>query len=134
MRIDCELCVHHFTSNLASAVLGFCIFLDSRLIAILAVGPDCAGDTDLATQPPQECNSEQAAATILGFTQASWDNESGNEEQPSSADKGWDELTEREKAAALVLGYTRRMWESGTTQPASMEKDWAELTSCGDVY
>ena len=96
--------------------------------------PYCAGDAELATQPPQECNSEQAAATILGFTQASWDNESGNEEQPSSADKGWKELTERERAAALVLGYTSDMWDTGTPQPASTEKGWAELSSCGDAH
>ena len=70
----------------------------------------------------------------MGFTQASWDNESGNEEQPSSADKGWDELTEREKAAAVVLGYTSDMWDTGTPQPASTEKGWAELSSCGDAH
>jgi len=81
------------------------------------------------------CNSEQVAAGILGYTQVSWDNESGKEQQPVSADKPWAALTQHERSAAMVLGYTRAMWDnkSGSeSQPASADKHWAELTACGD--
>ena len=70
------------------------------------------------------------AAAILGYTKLSWDNASGREKQPSSADKGWDELTDKEREAAEVLGYTRSMWEN-EEEPAAMEKEWDELTSDG---
>ena len=59
------------------------------------------------------CNSEQVAAGILGYTQVSWDNESGKEQQPSSAKKRWTQLTFQERAAAAVLGYTGSMWDKG---------------------
>ena len=81
------------------------------------------------------CNSEQVAAGILGYTQVSWDNESGKEQQPVSADKAWAALTQHERSAAMVLGYTRATWDnkSGSeSQPASADKHWAELTACGD--
>ena len=71
---------------------------------------------------------------MLGYTQFSWENFSGEEPQPASADKAWAALTDDEKAAARVLGYTGTIWdnESGAeTQPASANKYWAELTSCG---
>ena len=72
---------------------------------------------------------------MLGYTQVSWDNESGEEKQPASADKYWANLTDSEKAAARVLGYTEKAWddESGSeAQPASAIKHWDELTSCGE--
>ena len=50
------------------------------------------------------CNSEQVAAGILGYTQVSWDNGSGKEQQPVSADKAWAALTQHERSAAMVLG------------------------------
>ena len=81
------------------------------------------------------CKDEQAAATALGYTQVLWDNASGKEKQPASADKAWAELTPKERAAATVLGYTAKSWdnESGAEpQPASADKYWAELTSCGE--
>ena len=81
------------------------------------------------------CNSEQVAAGILGYTQVSWDNKSGKEQQPVSADKAWAALTQHERSAAMVLGYTRATWDnkSGSeSQPASADKHWAELTACGD--
>ena len=56
--------------------------------------------------PPPGCISEQRAERALGFTQASWDNLSGEENQPSSWKKYWAELTDKEKAAAVVLEYT----------------------------
>ena len=80
------------------------------------------------------CTNERAAAAVLGYTRFSWDNFSGKEPQPSSADKYWSGLTDKEKAAARVLGYTGKIWdnESGVEpQPASVDKHWAELTSCG---
>ena len=85
--------------------------------------------------PFSGCNSEQAAAEALGYTQVSWDNLSGKEKQPSSIDKHWSELTDKEKAAAVVLGYSATSWddESGSEpQPASADKHWAELTACGE--
>ena len=81
------------------------------------------------------CVNEQRAAVVLGYTKASWDNLSGKEKQPSSWDKYWAELTDKEKAAAVVLGYTATIWdnESGSEpQPASVKKYWAELRACGE--
>ena len=70
----------------------------------------------------------------MGYTQVSWDNKSGKEEQPSSMEKDWDELAYREKLAAIVLGYNRKMWNRGKKLPPAMEKHWAELSTCGDVH
>ena len=80
------------------------------------------------------CNSEQNAATVLGYSQAVWDNESGKEPQPLSSDKAWGSLTEQEKEAAVILGYTEIIWDnkSGSElQPASVDKHWIDLTFCG---
>ena len=82
------------------------------------------------------CNSEQKAAQVLGYTQVAWDNASGKERQPASADKYWANLTDSEKAAAVVLGYNGTIWddESGSEpQPVSAIKYWDELTSCGEA-
>ena len=82
------------------------------------------------------CNSEQAAAGALGFTQGSWDNLSGQEKQPTSSDKYWTALTQHEQAAAIALGYTKTTWDnmSGSEpRPASASKGWSELTSCGEI-
>ena len=81
----------------------------------------------------KECNSELAAAIALGYTKISWENKIGIRKQPSSADKDWDELTDRELEAAERLGYTRKMWEKDK-EPAAMKKGWDELTSCGDGH
>ena len=81
------------------------------------------------------CNSEQKAAGVLGYTQVTWDNESGKAPQPSSLFKAWAALTEQEKEAAVVLGYTEIIWNdhSGSeSQPASADKHWIELTVCGE--
>lgn len=64
---------------------------------------------------------------MLGYTQVSWDDESGRELQPPSSEKYWAQLTDKERAAATVLGYTKAIWN----QPASVDKYWNELTSCG---
>ena len=80
------------------------------------------------------CNSEQAAAAVLGFSQAAWDNLSGQERQPWSASKSWLELSVNEKIAAVLLGYTQRSWDNDSgsePQPASAVKRWTELTACG---
>ena len=75
---------------------------------------------------------------MLGFTQISWDNESGNEKHPDSIFKEWEKLTDEEKAAAADLGFTERDWErrwdddqGSEPLPDSFYKPWAELTSCG---
>ena len=73
---------------------------------------------------------------MLGYTQVLWDNASGKERQPASADKYWASLTESEKAAAVLLGYNGTIWdnESGSDpQPVSAIKHWDELTSCGEA-
>ena len=36
---------------------------------------------------------EKEGATLLGYTELSWDNESGNEPQPAASDKYWADLT-----------------------------------------
>ena len=72
---------------------------------------------------------------MLGYTQASWDNLSGQEQQPWSSIKSWASFTDNEKAAAVVLGYSQTTWdnESGSEpQPSSFDKSWAELTACSD--
>ena len=85
------------------------------------------------------CGSEQDAAQVLGYTQASWDNLSGREQQPWTSIKSWFSLTANEKAAAEVLGYNETTWDdkSGSqAQPASALKIWDELTACptGNVH
>ena len=72
---------------------------------------------------------------VLGYTQVSWDNLSGQERQPWSSNKVWAELTDNEKAAAALLGYLPPTWDNASgneAQPASANKDWAELTACGE--
>ena len=79
-------------------------------------------------------NDEQTAAKTLGYTQVTWDDASGQETEPSSVDKYWDELTTEEKSGAVDLGFTAKTWdnESGKEkQPASEYKTWAELNVCG---
>ena len=72
---------------------------------------------------------------MLGYEQVTWDNLSGEEQQPWSSIKSWASLTDNEKAAAVVLGYTATTWDnkSGSeANPASAAKHWAELTACGE--
>ena len=79
--------------------------------------------------------SEQLAAQVLGYTQASWDNLSGKEQQPWSSIQFWASLTKHEKSAAALLGYTQTNWDNelGTQpRPASAFKSWSEMTECGD--
>ena len=78
-----------------------------------------------------DCDSEQDAARALGFTQRSWDNESGRERQPASEDKAWLQLTQRERRAATRLGYNQRLWDwlEPAQQPASAGKGWSELSN-----
>ena len=81
------------------------------------------------------CVSERAAAMALGFTQVSWDNESGEEQQPLTGFLTWAVLTDEEKAAASVLGYTATNWNDlswSAAQPTAVDKAWAELASCAD--
>ena len=78
------------------------------------------------------CNSEQKAASVLGYTEFTWDNPWAK--QPFSSDKTWGALAEQEKEAAVILGYTEIIWDnkSGSElQPASVDKHWIDLTFCG---
>ena len=71
----------------------------------------------------------------MGYTQVTWDNLSGREQQPWSSIKSWYALTASEKAAAAVLGYIQPMWDnrSGSErQPVSFYKHRDQLTACGD--
>ena len=82
-----------------------------------------------------ECFGEQAAAAALGYTQVSWDNLSGKEQQPFSSIKSWAALVATEKAAAVLLGYNQRTWDNDSgsePRPASAFKSWSELAACGD--
>ena len=84
---------------------------------------------------PSGCQSELAAAKALGYTQVSWDNESGNENQPSIDDKSWSEISAQEKALLTFFGYTEKTWdnESGEEErPASWEKPWSDLSVSGE--
>ena len=81
------------------------------------------------------CQSEQAAARVLGYTPVSWDNLSGGETQPWSSIKSWAALTEEEKAAAAVLGYIRPTWDNRgrfKPKPVSAMKMWSKLRSCAN--
>ena len=72
---------------------------------------------------------------MLGYTQISWDNESGEEQLPWASIKFWSSLTRNEKQAARALGYTQATWDnmSGSEpQPAAGAKAWAELIACPD--
>ena len=71
---------------------------------------------------------------MLGYTQVSWDNDSGEELQPWSLIKSWASLSANEKIAASFLGYSQKSWdnESGLEpQPPSVVKSWDEQSVCG---
>lgn len=80
------------------------------------------------------CKNQQSAATKFGYTQLTWDNKSGKEQQPPSAYKQtWSLLTDDEKAAAMVLGYTQTIWDDQSGEeinPASAGKYWSQLITC----
>ena len=70
---------------------------------------------------------------VLGYTRVSWDNESGEEQQPLASLQYWAALTDEEKAAGALLGYTATSWDnlSGSApQPAVLDKSWTQLKSC----
>merc|ERR1711939_1123321 len=96
----------------------------------------CGEDpVEATTATPLACNSERAAAVTLGYTQASWDNLSGKERQPWSADKHWYELSDKEQAAAALFGYTQKTWEGMSdgkhvVSSDQADKKWSELTTC----
>ena len=67
----------------------------------------------------------------MGFTESSWDNDSGEVSQPESVAKDWAKLTEKERAAAVDLGYTALSWERtpGWKGPwPSHAHSWSKLT------
>ena len=78
-------------------------------------------------EPGIGCVSERTAAQQLGFTQVSWDDESGKEPQPASSSKQWADLTAVEKKAAVALGYSQLSWDY--PWPAAADKAFAELTA-----
>lgn len=85
--------------------------------------------------PPLACDSERAAGVALGYTQVSWDDLSGKEEQPWSSIKHWAALTDTEQKAAGLLGYTQKNWDNDSKQeprPAAAFRFWAELAKCGE--
>ena len=74
----------------------------------------------------------KAAAIVLGYTQISWDNDSGVEGQPESSKLTWEKLTDysRKKTAALFMGYTQISWDNDSgaeEQPRSSKLAWAKL-------
>ena len=70
---------------------------------------------------------------VLGYTQVSWDDESGEEQQPLTSFLSWATLTDEEKAAGTLLGYNATNWDNlSEPQPAVGDKSWSELTSCAD--
>ena len=73
-----------------------------------------------------DCVSERTAAQQLGYTQVSWDNDSGKEPQPASSSKKWADFTDVEKKAAVVLGYSQLSWDY--PWPATADKHFAKLT------
>ena len=81
------------------------------------------------------CESEQDAMRVLGHTQVTLDDLSGQEPQPSSFDKSWASLTANEKEAAKLLGWTNITWDNDSgleLPPISSYKYWDELTACGE--
>ena len=81
------------------------------------------------------CVSERAAVMVLGYSQVSWDNESGEEQQPVTQFLSWAALTDDEKAAGTLLGYNATRWDNvsrSEAEPAVVDKSWSELTSCAD--
>ena len=72
---------------------------------------------------------------MLGHTPVSWDDLSGEEQQPWTSIKSWAALTDNEKAAALSLGYTAVTWDNETgaePQPGVIARYWIQLASCAD--
>ena len=79
------------------------------------------------------CDSERAGAVVLGYTEASWENLSGQERQPWSYGKPWIRLTDIERIGAALLGFTEKSWDNKSglePQPISYSKSWSELTVC----
>ena len=85
---------------------------------------------------PPACNSEQAAATVLGYDEVSWDNESGRERQPWQSKMIWASMTMPQRRAVMLLGFTQATWDGradASVRPASYSKKWSELTTtCGE--
>ena len=84
---------------------------------------------------PSACQSEQAAAAVLGYRQVSWDNESGQERQPWQSRMIWASMTSVQRRAVVLLGFTQDTWDGRSEpslRPASYSKKWSELTACGE--
>lgn len=71
----------------------------------------------------------------MGYDEYSWDNYSGEEQQPWSTIKYWSSLTKNEIQAAKFLGYTEITWDNNSgkePRPDAYYKYWDELTACGE--
>ena len=74
---------------------------------------------------------------MLGFSQRSWDNDSGKEKQPALFDKYWDSLSHKERLAGVLLGYTGTSWDNDSgseLQPTSLDMSWFKLEACGEHF
>ena len=81
------------------------------------------------------CNSELAAAKVLGYTQVSWDGKEAP--KPPAHNTTFYALTHEERMAVVVLGYTGKAWDNDSgkeQQPASKDKFWADLTTCSGEH
>jgi len=54
----------------------------------------------------------QYYALILGYTQATWDDDYELDDLPCE-DWDWDEMTTEQQAAAQHFGYTQATWDDG---------------------
>ena len=61
-----------------------------------------------------------AAATVLGYTQNTWDNAGGS---PLTDDKAWMELSPEQKEAAETLGYTKSAWDEDKSDDESVDEN-----------
>ena len=82
--------------------------------------------------PPSVC--EQAAARTLGYTQASWDDNSGNEVEPWSTIKSWDQLTKDEQNAAKILGYDNRNYHYTYHDTRRWDQLRSSYPNCKNIY
>ena len=88
---------------------------------------------ELTTCDESTCKDELAAAKALRYTHVAWDDVKAA--QPTSHNTSFHDLTHNERVAAVVLGYTGKSWDNDSDnekQPASEDKFFAELTTCGE--
>mmetsp|Transcript_37823 Transcript_37823/g.55707 ORF Transcript_37823/g.55707 Transcript_37823/m.55707 type:complete len:137 (+) Transcript_37823:48-458(+) len=67
----------------------------------------------------QLTSDQQAAATVLGYTQEGWD---GDKKNPIE-EKLWKDLSPEEQEAAKAIGYTMFIWDEETDSESSSSSD-----------